>query len=116
MTARQDLIDLAAAVAAGTAPAPDPRWRKLTVEPGERIRRAAVLMLFGALDDVPAASDKLFAPADLDVLLLQRAQTLDDHGGRSPSREAGSRPANHPSMPPCAKPRRKPEWTPQALK
>jgi 8-oxo-dGTP pyrophosphatase MutT (NUDIX family) len=82
VTARKDLMDLAAAVAAGTAPAPDPRWRELTVEPGERIRRAAVLMLFGSLDDVPAASDKLFAPADLDVLLLQRAQTLDDHPGQ----------------------------------
>jgi len=82
VTARQDLVSLAAGVADGTAPAPDPRWRELAVEPGERIRRAAVLMLFGALDDVPAASGKLFAPADLDVLLLQRAQTLDDHPGQ----------------------------------
>lgn len=82
MTARQDLIDLAAGVAAGTAPPPDPRWRGLVVEPGERVRRAAVLMLFGALDDIPAASGKLFAPADLDVLLLQRAHTLDDHPGQ----------------------------------
>lgn len=81
MTARQDLIDLVAAVEAGTAPAPDPRWRELNVAPGERIRRAAILMLFGALDNVPAASVKLLAPADLDVLLLQRAQTLDDHPG-----------------------------------
>ena len=82
MTARQDLIELAAGVAAGTAPAPDPRWRELTVEPGERVRRAAVLMLFGTLDLVPAASGKKLAPADLDVLLLQRAQTLDDHPGQ----------------------------------
>ena len=82
MTARQDLVDLVAAVQAGTAPAPDPRWRELAVEPGERVRKAAVLMLFGALDNVPAASGKLLAPADLDVLLLQRAQTLDDHPGQ----------------------------------
>ncbi|MCU1530598.1 MAG: CoA pyrophosphatase [Arthrobacter sp.] len=82
MTARQELIDLVAAVEAGTAPAPDPRWRELVVEPGERVRRAAVLMLFGALDSVPAASGKPLAPADLDVLLLQRAQTLDDHPGQ----------------------------------
>ena len=34
MTARQDLIDLVAAVEAGTAPSPDPRWRELVVEPG----------------------------------------------------------------------------------
>lgn len=82
MTARQDLVDLVAAVVAGTAPAPDPRWRELAVEPGERVRKAAVLMLFGALDNVPAVSEKLLAPADLDVLLLQRAQTLDDHPGQ----------------------------------
>ena len=82
MTARQDLVDLVAAVEAGTAPAPDPRWRELVVEPGERVRKAAVLMLFGALDNVPAVSGKLLAPADLDVLLLQRAQTLDDHPGQ----------------------------------
>ncbi|MEN3343625.1 MAG: hypothetical protein V7635_201 [Arthrobacter sp.] len=82
MTARQELVDLVAAVEAGTAPAPDPRWRELVVEPGERVRRAAVLMLFGALDTVPAASGKPLAPADLDVLLLQRAQTLDDHPGQ----------------------------------
>lgn len=82
MTARQDLIDLAAAVTTGTAPAADPRWRELVMEPGERVRRAAVLMLFGALDVVPAASEKRLAPADLDVLLLQRAQTLDDHPGQ----------------------------------
>jgi len=82
MTARQELVDLVAAVEAGTAPAPDPRWRELVVEPGERVRRAAVLMLFGALDTVPAASGKPLAPADLDVLLLQRAHTLDDHPGQ----------------------------------
>ena len=82
MTARQDLVDLVAAVKAGTAPDPDPRWRELAVEPGERVRKAAVLMLFGALDNVPALSEKMLAPADLDVLLLQRAQTLEDHPGQ----------------------------------
>lgn len=82
MTARQDLLDLVAAVQAGTAPPPDARWREIPVESGGRIRRAAVLMLFGSLDDVPATSEKLLAPADLDVLLLQRAHTLDDHPGQ----------------------------------
>jgi 8-oxo-dGTP pyrophosphatase MutT (NUDIX family) len=82
VTARQDLVDLVAAVKAGTAPDPDPRWRELAVEPGERVRKAAVLMLFGALDNVPAVSEKLLAPAHLDVLLLQRAQTLEDHPGQ----------------------------------
>lgn len=82
MTARQDLIDLLAAVQDGTAQSPDPRWREIPVESGGRIRRAAVLMLFGSLDDVPATSVKLLAPADLDVLLLQRAHTLNDHPGQ----------------------------------
>jgi 8-oxo-dGTP pyrophosphatase MutT (NUDIX family) len=39
-------------------------------------------MLFGALDEVPAASDKPLAPADLDVLLLERAHTLGSHPGQ----------------------------------
>jgi 8-oxo-dGTP pyrophosphatase MutT (NUDIX family) len=41
-----------------------------------------VLMLFGALDDVPAASGRPLAPADLDVLLLERAHTLGSHPGQ----------------------------------
>lgn len=81
MTARQDLIDLVAAIEAGTGPAPDPRWLELNVDPAI-VRKAAVLMLFGVLDSVPAASEKKLAPADLDVLLLQRAQTLADHPGQ----------------------------------
>lgn len=81
MTARQDLIDLVAAVESGAGPAPDPRWRELSVDPAI-VRKAAVLMLFGALDAVPAASAKNLASVDLDVLLLQRAQTLADHPGQ----------------------------------
>jgi 8-oxo-dGTP pyrophosphatase MutT (NUDIX family) len=81
MTARQDLIDLMAAIDAGTAPARNPYWRDLTVD-AAAARKAAVLMLFGALDVVPAASGKPLAPADLDVLLLERAHTLDDHPGQ----------------------------------
>lgn len=45
-------------------------------------RPAAVLLLFGALDDVPAASSKPLASADLDVLLVERAATLTDHPGQ----------------------------------
>jgi 8-oxo-dGTP pyrophosphatase MutT (NUDIX family) len=81
VTARQDLIDLVAAIESGAGPAPDPRWRELTVDAAV-VRKAAVLMLFGALDTVPATSEKKLAPADLDVLLLQRAQTLADHPGQ----------------------------------
>ncbi len=81
MTARQDLVELIAAIDAGTGPARNPYWRELTVDDSVA-RKAAVLMLFGALDKVPAASEKQLAPADLDVLLLERAHTLDDHPGQ----------------------------------
>jgi len=81
VTARQDLVDLVSAISAGTGPPRNPYWQKLTVDPS-LARRAAVLILFGALDDVPAESGKPLAPADLDVLLLERAHTLDDHPGQ----------------------------------
>lgn len=81
MSARGDLLQLAHRAQAGTAPAPDPLWAALTVD-ARTARRAAVLMLFGALDDVPAASGKPLAPADLDVLLLERAHTLGSHPGQ----------------------------------
>ncbi len=45
-------------------------------------RKAAVLMLFGALDDIPAASAKPLVSADLDILLIERAATLNDHPGQ----------------------------------
>jgi len=61
-------------------------------------RRAAVLVLFGVLDAVPAdasvGSDRV--PRDLDVLLLRRASTLGSHpgqiafpGGRLEASDAG---------------------------
>ena len=81
MTARQDLVDLVDSIRAGTGPARNPYWRTLTVDESVA-RKAAVLILFGALDDVPAASGKPLAAADLDVLLLERAHTLDDHPGQ----------------------------------
>jgi 8-oxo-dGTP pyrophosphatase MutT (NUDIX family) len=81
VSARQDLIDLAHRTESGHAAKPDALWAALTVD--ESIaRRAAVLMLFGVLDDVPASSGKPLAPADLDVLLLERAHTLDSHPGQ----------------------------------
>lgn len=47
-------------------------------------RPAAVLVLFGRLDDVPArhAADAPAVPADLDVLLVRRASTLRHHPGQ----------------------------------
>ena len=81
MSARDDLARLVLRAESGTAGPPDPRWAALTVD-AARARRAAVLMLFGVLDDVPAASGKPLAPADLDVLLLERAHTLGSHPGQ----------------------------------
>lgn len=49
---------------------------------GATARKAAVLMLFGTLDDIPAASAKPLASADLDILLIERAATLNDHPGQ----------------------------------
>lgn len=58
-------------------------------------RAAAVLVLFGVLDSVPARS-KGHVPRDLDVLLLRRAATLASHpgqiafpGGRLEASDAG---------------------------
>ena len=47
-------------------------------------RRAAVLVLFGVLDTVPAhtSSGAERVPRDLDVLLLRRASTLGSHPGQ----------------------------------
>lgn len=43
---------------------------------------AAVLMLFGRLDSVPARTDEATVAADLDVLLQRRARTLNSHPGQ----------------------------------
>jgi 8-oxo-dGTP pyrophosphatase MutT (NUDIX family) len=48
----------------------------------DAFRQAAVLMLFGALDDVPATSAKPLVSAELDVLLIERATTLNHHAGQ----------------------------------
>lgn len=48
------------------------------------VRSAAVLILFGVLDDVPSAYEAQDAavPRNLDVLLLARAATLRSHPGQ----------------------------------
>ncbi len=81
--------DLAALVArASSSPAlaePQRQGRPALLQPPlnkATTRKAAVLMLFGALDDVPAASAKPLASADLDILLIERAATLNDHPGQ----------------------------------
>ncbi|MCC3265687.1 CoA pyrophosphatase [Arthrobacter gengyunqii] len=45
-------------------------------------RRAAVLILFGDLDDKPADFRTAGVPEELDVLLVERAATLNDHPGQ----------------------------------
>lgn len=45
-------------------------------------RRAAVLVLFGVLDTLPAISSSSAVSRDLDVLLTRRADTLDHHPGQ----------------------------------
>jgi len=43
---------------------------------------AAVLVLFGVLDDIPARTDQTPVARDLDVLLQRRAATLSSHAGQ----------------------------------
>ena len=86
MSAYTDLVDLAEKAALGAALAePQRQGRPALLQPPlnkATTRKAAVLMLFGALDDVPAASAKPLASADLDILLIERAATLNDHPGQ----------------------------------
>ena len=57
-------------------------WRIGQID--ENYRRSAVLILFGALDDLPsrAAEHAEGVGRDLDVLLVQRAATLRSHPGQ----------------------------------
>ncbi|MEN2745306.1 CoA pyrophosphatase [Sinomonas halotolerans] len=80
MDARADLERIVADIQAGRTDPFDRRWHPRTLT-GD-FRRAAVLVLFGALDDVLAASARPIAPAELDVLLLERAATLGSHPGQ----------------------------------
>ncbi|MEV7961203.1 CoA pyrophosphatase [Oerskovia paurometabola] len=87
-SARSARADLAALAQDG-APWPRP-WRYAIGTLDEsRVRQAAVLVLFGVLDDVAASRDTsrpgaapLPVAADLDVLLLARASTLSHHPGQ----------------------------------
>ena len=45
-------------------------------------KRAAVLVLFGALDSIPAVHPSEVVPSDLDVLLLRRSDGLRSHAGQ----------------------------------
>ena len=82
MSAYADLRELGAAAAARTTYV-DANLELLrrSVDP-VTARRAAVLILFGNLDDKPADFESSVVPAELDVLLVERAATLNDHPGQ----------------------------------
>jgi 8-oxo-dGTP pyrophosphatase MutT (NUDIX family) len=80
MSAYGDLAGLAArAAAGGFSLSRDDRWN-LPLDPA-LARPAAVLILFGALDSGAVSSETL-APAGLDLLLVERAATLNSHPGQ----------------------------------
>jgi len=84
--ARADLVELCARAARGQV-----RGSRLVSparpadDEGPDARPAAVLVLFGVLDDVPAAAGGRARPhvaADLDVLLQRRSGSLRSHAGQ----------------------------------
>ncbi|WP_307857500.1 CoA pyrophosphatase [Paenarthrobacter sp. DKR-5] len=82
MTARAELAALADRAARGDLqPHDDINWRMARMDPATA-RRAAVLILFGVLDDIPSVAQVGPVPADLDLLLVQRADTLGSHPGQ----------------------------------
>ena len=82
MSARADLEELAAAVLEGTTSFnANIDLLRRSVDPATA-RPAAVLILFGVLDDRPADFSADAVPADVDVLLIERAATLNDHPGQ----------------------------------
>lgn len=82
MSAYTELKALGASAAAGTSSF-DANLELLrrSVDPATA-RRAAVLILFGNLDDHPADFHSAAVPEELDVLLVERAATLNDHPGQ----------------------------------
>ncbi|GAA5228066.1 NUDIX hydrolase [Paeniglutamicibacter antarcticus] len=87
MSVRDQLLDMLHAkehlVGGGVAQAtkmPD-SWVFNPLNP-DTAKHAAVLILFGRLDDVMAASDVGSVPEDLDVLFVTRARTLRKHPGQ----------------------------------
>lgn len=85
--ARAQLL-MAASTPGWTAAFPD-----LTTE-AEAAREAAVLMLFGVLDGVPAGTTDAAIARDLDVLLQRRASTLSAHPGQVSFPGGGREPAD----------------------
>ena len=61
---------------------------------GLAVRKSAVLLLFGSLDAVPAATPLGAVPPELDVLLLRRSTTLSHHPGQIAFPEGGVEPGD----------------------
>ena len=81
MSALQDLSLYAQSGRALVDPAVQAAWHLESLRP-ETAKRAAVLMLFGTLDDRPAAFQSNAVASDLDVLLIRRAGSLNHHPGQ----------------------------------
>ncbi|MGO3088440.1 MAG: NUDIX hydrolase [Galactobacter sp.] len=91
-----DLSRLAAAYRDDAARVPGYARRMRPAAAGSSaFRSAAVLVLFGVLDDVPATTDSPgVVPADLDLLLVLRADTLRDHAGEIAFPGGGAEPGD----------------------
>lgn len=82
VSARAQLVALAERSA--TEPSGNDIPRRFQIPAGDEARPAAVLMLFGVLDELPSdhAAQAQAVSRDLDVLLLARASTLRSHAGQ----------------------------------
>ncbi|MBO0980950.1 CoA pyrophosphatase [Microbacterium sp. SD291] len=81
MTSNAETLQGARAELLAAAPA-SAEWPKRFVPLVGRAHPAAVLVLFGRLDTIPARADDSTVAADLDVLLQRRAATLSSHPGQ----------------------------------
>ncbi|MBW4096229.1 MAG: CoA pyrophosphatase, partial [Acidobacteria bacterium] len=82
MDARKDLLELVQRTQSGHVDSNFSDARVRGILDSATARKAAVLLLFGRLDAQPAASHLPLVPTDLDVLLVERASSLNDHPGQ----------------------------------
>ncbi|WP_247827105.1 NUDIX hydrolase [Arthrobacter antioxidans] len=82
MTARDELAHWVRSLQVTTTPlVRTDGWQFATLDPAKS-RRAAVLILFGARNDMPPASSPRPAPDDVDLLFVMRASSLAHHPGQ----------------------------------
>lgn len=82
MNAYESLSSYASSLQGDEAPVVTPSGRHLSTRGLEDARRAAVLMLFGALRPGHHPDPSALESADLDVLLMERAGSLNNHPGQ----------------------------------